>query len=251
MGRGNVGLDVPWEWVWGSLQARAPVTAGEGVSAGSPEAVYLLASSADGHWLAAVSGDWAIHIYNLKCFKVGAGAGGCCRNEPRCPPALGGRVRVGSARRSPPWKRSLRPRSRAEGGRVGRGREGSEVVPVAPGSVLSSCLAASLRGAHVQLRGDGPRHPPRHQQPRYRLLGPAGRSSPGRSLCGPGPSPFLAALSLAAGFSGRTVPQESRGSGQAQGPGWLSLPAVPGRSLSPRSARSLAGAGAACAPSWG
>ncbi|NWI56743.1 UTP4 protein, partial [Calyptomena viridis] len=36
---------------------------------GCSEAVYLLAPSADGHWLAAVSGDWAIHTYNLKCFK--------------------------------------------------------------------------------------------------------------------------------------------------------------------------------------
>ncbi|NXL47655.1 UTP4 protein, partial [Podilymbus podiceps] len=36
---------------------------------GCPEAVYLLASSTDGHWLAAVGGDWVIHIYNLKCFK--------------------------------------------------------------------------------------------------------------------------------------------------------------------------------------
>ncbi|XP_030138411.4 U3 small nucleolar RNA-associated protein 4 homolog [Taeniopygia guttata] len=36
---------------------------------GCSEAVYLLAPSADGRWLAAVSGDWAIHIYNLKCFK--------------------------------------------------------------------------------------------------------------------------------------------------------------------------------------
>ncbi|XP_030916000.1 U3 small nucleolar RNA-associated protein 4 homolog [Geospiza fortis] len=36
---------------------------------GCSEAVYLLAPSADGHWLAAVTGDWAIHIYNLKCFK--------------------------------------------------------------------------------------------------------------------------------------------------------------------------------------
>ncbi|NXC21014.1 UTP4 protein, partial [Corythaeola cristata] len=36
---------------------------------GSPEAVYLLAVSADGHWLGAVSGDWAIHVYNLKCFE--------------------------------------------------------------------------------------------------------------------------------------------------------------------------------------
>ncbi|NWU73673.1 UTP4 protein, partial [Pterocles burchelli] len=36
---------------------------------GCSEAVYLLAPSADGHWLAAVSGDWVIHIYNLKCFK--------------------------------------------------------------------------------------------------------------------------------------------------------------------------------------
>ncbi|NXP48615.1 UTP4 protein, partial [Heliornis fulica] len=36
---------------------------------GSHEAVYLLAASADGHWVAAVGGDWAINIYNLKCFK--------------------------------------------------------------------------------------------------------------------------------------------------------------------------------------
>ncbi|NXV70955.1 UTP4 protein, partial [Atlantisia rogersi] len=36
---------------------------------GSPEAVYLLAASADGHWVAAVGGDWVIHIYNLKCFE--------------------------------------------------------------------------------------------------------------------------------------------------------------------------------------
>ncbi|NWQ84018.1 UTP4 protein, partial [Columbina picui] len=35
----------------------------------TPEAVYLLAVSADGRWVAAVAGDWAIHIYNLKCFK--------------------------------------------------------------------------------------------------------------------------------------------------------------------------------------
>ncbi|XP_062442273.1 U3 small nucleolar RNA-associated protein 4 homolog [Rhea pennata] len=36
---------------------------------GTPEAVYLLASSADGNWLAAASGDWEIHIYSLKRFK--------------------------------------------------------------------------------------------------------------------------------------------------------------------------------------
>ncbi|XP_068812163.1 U3 small nucleolar RNA-associated protein 4 homolog [Struthio camelus] len=36
---------------------------------GTLEAVYLLASSADGNWLAAASGDWEIHIYNLKRFK--------------------------------------------------------------------------------------------------------------------------------------------------------------------------------------
>ncbi|XP_068267737.1 U3 small nucleolar RNA-associated protein 4 homolog [Nyctibius grandis] len=36
---------------------------------GCPEAVYLLAASADGQWVAAVGGDWVIHIYNLKCFK--------------------------------------------------------------------------------------------------------------------------------------------------------------------------------------
>ncbi|KAK2530195.1 Cirh1a [Columba guinea] len=35
----------------------------------TPEAVYLLAVSADGRWVAAVGGDWAIHIYSLKCFK--------------------------------------------------------------------------------------------------------------------------------------------------------------------------------------
>ncbi|NXE54592.1 UTP4 protein, partial [Casuarius casuarius] len=36
---------------------------------GTPEAVYLLASSADGNWLAAASGDWEIHVYSLKRFK--------------------------------------------------------------------------------------------------------------------------------------------------------------------------------------
>uniref|UniRef100_A0A8B9NW52 UTP4 small subunit processome component n=1 Tax=Apteryx owenii TaxID=8824 RepID=A0A8B9NW52_APTOW len=36
---------------------------------GTLEAVYLLASSADGNWLAAASGDWEIHIYSLKRFK--------------------------------------------------------------------------------------------------------------------------------------------------------------------------------------
>ncbi|NXF87436.1 UTP4 protein, partial [Eubucco bourcierii] len=36
---------------------------------GSPEAVYLLASSTDGLWLAAVGGDWVIHVYDLKYFK--------------------------------------------------------------------------------------------------------------------------------------------------------------------------------------
>ncbi|XP_038041503.1 U3 small nucleolar RNA-associated protein 4 homolog [Anas platyrhynchos] len=36
---------------------------------GTAEAVYLLASSADGNWLAAVSGDWEIHVYSLKHFK--------------------------------------------------------------------------------------------------------------------------------------------------------------------------------------
>lgn len=37
--------------------------------AGTREAVYLLASSADGNWLAAVSGDWEVHVYSLKHFK--------------------------------------------------------------------------------------------------------------------------------------------------------------------------------------
>ncbi|XP_025895402.1 U3 small nucleolar RNA-associated protein 4 homolog [Nothoprocta perdicaria] len=36
---------------------------------GTPEAVYLLAPSADGNWLAAASGDWEIHVYSLKRFK--------------------------------------------------------------------------------------------------------------------------------------------------------------------------------------
>ncbi|NXC41438.1 UTP4 protein, partial [Penelope pileata] len=35
----------------------------------SREAVYLLAVSADGSWLAAVSGDWEVHVYSLKHFK--------------------------------------------------------------------------------------------------------------------------------------------------------------------------------------
>lgn len=48
---------------------------GCGVPPGTAEAVYLLASSADGNWLAAVSGDWEIHVYSLKHFKVGEGAG--------------------------------------------------------------------------------------------------------------------------------------------------------------------------------
>lgn len=133
------------------------------------------------------------------------------------PAALGGRVRVGLARGTPPWKRSLCPRSRAGAGGVGGGRVRAALV--APVSALSSCLPASLHGAPVQLRGDGPRHPPRHQQPRYRLLGPAGRSSPGHSSHVP--SLFPAALPLASGLSGCTAPQESPGSGQAQGPAGL------------------------------
>ncbi|XP_025975475.2 U3 small nucleolar RNA-associated protein 4 homolog [Dromaius novaehollandiae] len=36
---------------------------------GTPEAVYLLAPSADGNWLAAASGDWEIHVYSLKRLK--------------------------------------------------------------------------------------------------------------------------------------------------------------------------------------
>lgn len=56
-----------------ALGLQASVSAAEGVSAGSPEAVYLLASSADGLWLAAVGGDWVIHVYNMKYLKVGAG----------------------------------------------------------------------------------------------------------------------------------------------------------------------------------
>lgn len=98
---------------------------------------------------------------------------------------------------------------------------GSEVAPVAP-SALSCCLAASLHGAHVQLRGVGRRHPPRHQQPRHRLLGPAGGSPPQ-----PRPWP---------------LPHESQlwaGTGT-----WLAS-AICSRSLSPPSARNLPGAGAA------
>lgn len=61
-------------WGWVSLGFGAASTPlSPRLSAGCSEAVYLLAPSADGHWLAAVSGDWAIHIYNLKCFKVGLG----------------------------------------------------------------------------------------------------------------------------------------------------------------------------------
>lgn len=64
-GQGGRGAGCPW----GFGAPNAPLS--PRVSAGCSEAVYLLAPSADGHWLAAVSGDWAIHIYNLKCFKVG------------------------------------------------------------------------------------------------------------------------------------------------------------------------------------
>lgn len=109
---------------------------------GTREAVYLLASSADGNWLAAVSGDWEVHVYSLKHFKVQAGL---CVELPavsRGPDTGGGPCG---------W-----PRTR--------------------GAVLSSCLSAPLHGAHLQLRGDGPRHPPNHQQPFYLLLGPAGGS---------------------------------------------------------------------------
>lgn len=50
---------------------------------GTREAVYLLASSADGNWLAAVSGDWEVHVYSLKHFKVQAGLCGAPCSVPR------------------------------------------------------------------------------------------------------------------------------------------------------------------------
>ncbi|EMP33369.1 Cirhin [Chelonia mydas] len=45
----------------GHVCCRAPL--------GSAEAVYLLAASADGDWLAAAGGDWEINIYSLRQFK--------------------------------------------------------------------------------------------------------------------------------------------------------------------------------------
>ncbi|XP_067392855.1 U3 small nucleolar RNA-associated protein 4 homolog [Emydura macquarii macquarii] len=39
-------------------------------NSGSAEAVYLLAVSADGDWLAAAGGDWEINIYSLRHFKL-------------------------------------------------------------------------------------------------------------------------------------------------------------------------------------
>ncbi|XP_038223847.1 U3 small nucleolar RNA-associated protein 4 homolog isoform X1 [Dermochelys coriacea] len=38
-------------------------------NSGSAEAVYLLAASVDGEWLAAAGGDWEINIYSLRQFK--------------------------------------------------------------------------------------------------------------------------------------------------------------------------------------
>lgn len=137
--------------LWGVLMGRgeprlggghsAHLGGGCGVPPGTAEAVYLLASSADGNWLAAVSGDWEIHVYSLKHFKVGEGAG--------CTAPLG------------------------QEGEVPRGRDCPRVPPA-----LSPPVSAPLHGAHVQLCGDSPRHPPGHQQPRHRLRGPAGRGCP-------------------------------------------------------------------------
>lgn len=93
---GDVGLGVLG--VWGSQQPSQPE-----VSAGCSEAVYLLAPSTDGHWLAAVSGDWAIHIYNLKCFKVGLGV----------TPQPQGMQDGGAQQAGSPQEPSLHPRSRA------------------------------------------------------------------------------------------------------------------------------------------
>lgn len=160
--------------VWGSQQPSQPE-----VSAGCSEAVYLLAPSADGHWLAAVSGDWAIHIYNLKCFKVGLGVtpqpqgmqdGGAQQagspQEPSLHPWSRAGVRV--------WERGQSPRF-CPGWVCGRGVSSGAISALSP-------LAASLHSAHLQLRRISSRHPPQHQQPRHRLLGPAGRSCPGGAL---------------------------------------------------------------------
>lgn len=101
------------------------VVASEGVSAGSPEAVYLLAASADGRWVAAVSGDWVIHVYDLKCFKVGARGKGFCRSDPT---ALLPWAVVGSTCRTHPQRRA------------GGGCQGSWGVRGGPGCSISSVL---------------------------------------------------------------------------------------------------------------
>lgn len=200
-------------WGWVSLGFGAPSTPlSPRVSAGCSEAVYLLAPSADGHWLAAVSGDWAIHIYNLKCFKVGLGV------TPQPQGAWDGGL-------SSPWESSLHPQSRAEVGVWERGSEAvlevllrggcvGEVLVVALVGAISAVSppAASLRGAHLRLRRIGPRHPPQHQQPGRCLLGPAGRSSPAPapvalppSLClSPCPRAFRLGWSCWRGGAGRS-----------------------------------------------
>lgn len=76
---------------------------------------------------------------------------------------------------------------------VGLCGRGVTVAPVGPISALSP-PAASLCGAHLRLRRVSPRHPPQHQQPRHRLLRPAGRSSPA------GPVPFPVPVSLPSGL---------------------------------------------------
>lgn len=129
-----------------------------GVPPGTAEAVYLLASSADGNWLAAVSGDWEIHVYSLKHFKVGEGA------------AVLSALPQGAGCTAPLGQEGEVPRG--TGGCL-RGRDCPRVPPA-----LSPPVSAPLHGAHVQLCGDSPRHPPRHQQPRHRLRGPAGRGCP-------------------------------------------------------------------------
>lgn len=78
--------------------------------------------------MAAVGGDWAIHIYSLKCFKVGVGAAGATP-LPSCHRAGEG----GLGASDPSLGHCCDPRAGLGGVR----EEGSEVVLVASVTVLS------------------------------------------------------------------------------------------------------------------
>lgn len=151
------------------------------------------------------------------------------------------------------------------GGCVGKGVRGSPggsgqgwVCGRGPVSALPP-PAASLHGAHLQLCRIGPRHPPQHQQPRHRLLGPTGRSSSGPALMALLPSLCLSPCPQ--GFSARLRDLAgAAGAGVLPGAAAPELPRVPAvlcscsSSASPRSSTRAGAvpcrAGGCTAPGW-